>query len=261
MEVLQKNKKQSDAEKVWKLLRRLLSTAIKLLFFRWRKVGEISDLFCYPIKSCGWIRISELDCALLGPQSDNIRDRTFMVVNAKNEFVTARRYPKMVLVTPLIQGDIMTLSAPGMEDITVNIKSLFSTKPIKAEVWDEKIDAADAGDEVARWFSRFILDQDDGLRLVFYLSSMPTRDVREKNKVFETAIREDTGALHDASSYMLINEGSVAELNARTGDDVTPLQFRPNFVIKGPAAFEEDSWKWIKIGNGVVFRNVKPCTR
>lgn len=184
-----------------------------------------------------------------------------MVVNAKNEFVTARRYPKMVLVTPLIQGDVMTLSAPGMEDITVNIKSLFSTKPIKAEVWDEKIDAADTGDEVARWFSRFILDQDDGLRLVFYLSSMPTRDVREKNKIFETAIREDTGALHDASSYMLINEGSVAELNARTGDDVTPLQFRPNFVIKGPAAFEEDSWKWIKIGNGVVFRNVKPCTR
>lgn len=58
-----------------------------------------------------------------------------------------------------------------------------------------------------------------------------------------------------------MNEGSVAELNSRLDHVVTPLQFRPNFVVKGPLAFEEDSWKWVRIGKNVIFRNIKPCTR
>lgn len=232
-----------------------------IVTFRWRKVGEISDLLAYPIKSCGWIRIDDFDCETIGVQKKNIRDRTFMVVNAKGQFVTARQYPKLVQVMPEIVGDFMTLSAPQMPDVQVNISELFSRAPIKANVWGENVDAADAGDVVAEWFSRFILEKADGLRLVFYLSSSPTRDVREKNKAFKTAIRADTGALHDATSYMLINEDSVAELNTRIEHDVTPLQFRPNFVVKGPAAFDEDKWKWVKIGDDVIFRNVKPCTR
>ena len=69
------------------------------------------------------------------------------------------------------------------------------------------------------------------------------------------------GALHDATSFMLINESSVAELNTRLEKQVTPLQFRPNFVVKGPIAFDEDNWKWIRIGKNVIFRSVKPCTR
>lgn len=60
---------------------------------------------------------------------------------------------------------------------------------------------------------------------------------------------------------MLVNEGSLTELNSRLEDKVTALQFRPNFVVKGPVAFEEDLWKWVRIGENVVFRNVKPCTR
>lgn len=218
-------------------------------------------MLCYPIKSCGWIRIDEFDCKTLGVQSNNIRDRTFMVVNANNEFVTARQHPRLVQVMPEIAEDLMTLSAPGMPDIQFNISELYAREAIRAKVWGEDVDAADAGDNVAEWFSKFILDGDSGLRLVFYLPSHPTRDVRENNKMFKTAIREDTGAMHDATSYMLINEDSVAELNTRIEKDVKPLQFRPNFVVKGPAAFEEDKWKWVKIGDDVIFRNVKPCTR
>lgn len=231
------------------------------LIFRWRKVGEVSDLLCYPIKSCGWIRISEFDCTIIGVQNDFIRDRTFMVVNMNGEFVTARQYPKLVQVMPDIDQDVMTLSAPGMSDVKFNIADLLLIEPIRAKVWGEDVDAADAGDEVAKWFSRFILQADEGLRLVYYVSSTPTRDVREKNKIFDSAVREDTGALHDATSYMLINEDSIEELNSRIENKVTPLQFRPNLVVKGPAAFEEDQWKWIKIGDEVIFRNVKPCSR
>lgn len=38
------------------------------------------------------------------------------------------------------------------------------------------------------------------------------------------------------------------------------VQFRPNIVIKGGKAFEEDRWKVISI-DGVIFHTVKVCSR
>lgn len=184
-----------------------------------------------------------------------------MVVNSSGGFVTGRKYPKLVQVMPNIDGDVLTLSAPEKEDLRLSFKEFLKTKPSSAVVWDEKVEIIDCGVEVAKWFSEFILDQNEGLRLVYYPSTMPSRDVRQKNKVFDTTFRKDVGALHDATSFMLINQKSVDELNSRVDNAVTALQFRPNFVIEGPGAFEEDSWKNVKIGDEVVLQNVKPCTR
>lgn len=185
-----------------------------------------------------------------------------MIVRTSNgEFITARAYPTLVQVMPVVKGEVMTLSAPGMRNIEIDIKRLKTIPPNKASVWSQEVDVIDAGEEVAQWFSRYILKEDFGLRLVFYHQTIPTRDVRPKNTTFETTIPDDTGALHDATSFMLINEGSIADLNTKIKNPVTPLQFRPNIVIKGPQAFAEDSWKWVKIGDKTVFRNVKPCTR
>lgn len=58
-----------------------------------------------------------------------------------------------------------------------------------------------------------------------------------------------------------MNEASVTELNSRLDNPVTPLHFRPNFVVKGPPAFAEDDFDWVRIGMGTVFKAVKPCTR
>lgn len=184
-----------------------------------------------------------------------------MVVRTNGDFITARAYPSLVQIMPTIKGDIMSLTAPGMRTIEINIERLHTIPASKANVWGQAVDVIDAGEEAAQWFSRFILKEDFGLRLVFYPQTFPTREVREKNKIFQTAIPDDTGALHDATSFMLINESSIADLNSRIRKPVTPLQFRPNIVIRGPTAFEEDSWKWVKIGNQTIFRNVKPCTR
>lgn len=183
-----------------------------------------------------------------------------MVVTSEGEFVTARKYPKLVLAMPEITGDIMKLTAPGMSSVEIYFLEMLNRDQTKAVVWGESVNVHDAGEDAALWFSRFILNEDSGLRLVFYPLLKPTRDVREKNKKFETAIPEDTGALHDATSFMLINEHSIEELNSRIENDVTALRFRPNFVIRGATAFAEDNWKWVKIGE-VIFKNVKPCTR
>lgn len=76
-----------------------------------------------------------------------------------------------------------------------------------------------------------------------------------------SAHTQPQGSLHDASSYMLFNETSLADLNGRIEQPVGAVQFRANFVVKGPEAFAEDDWTWIRIGQHVTFRNVKLCTR
>lgn len=42
---------------------------------KWQKVGEISDLICFPIKSCAPIRETEMEATNLGLRKGLIRDR------------------------------------------------------------------------------------------------------------------------------------------------------------------------------------------
>lgn len=59
----------------------------------------------------------------------------------------------------------------------------------------------------------------------------------------------------------MINDQSVQELNTRIEDAVIPLQFRPNFVVNGAKAFDEDNWKWVRIGDHLIFKYTGPCLR
>uniref|UniRef100_A0A1Q3FM35 Putative molybdenum cofactor sulfurase n=1 Tax=Culex tarsalis TaxID=7177 RepID=A0A1Q3FM35_CULTA len=227
---------------------------------KWRQVGELAELYIYPIKSCGAIRVNHMDCTVIGPKLGLLRDRIMMITRTDGTYICARTFPKLLLIQPSFdeQYERMTLSAPEMPDITVAINDLFSVDPVKAWVWGQSVTAKDCSEEIAHWISRFVLNEDFGLRLVFYPLDIPTRPVRETQHVNLTA--RDTGALHNSTSFMLLTEASVGDLNQRLKKPVTAQQFRPNFVVKGPGAFEEDDWKWIKIGE-TVYRNVKPCNR
>lgn len=65
---------------------------------RWRKVGELSDLVVYPVKSLGPVRMNTMECTKLGLKSGWLRDRTLMVIDLNGHFVTGRQNPKMVQV-------------------------------------------------------------------------------------------------------------------------------------------------------------------
>lgn len=189
-----------------------------------------------------------------------------MVITPEGKFMTARAQPRLVLVQPHIAGDTLTLQAPGMLDIQLSFAELHTKTPITASVWQQPVRAVDCGEEVARWLSRFIFSEDVGLRLVFYPHAEPTRPVRANNLRYDQLTQRDAGALHDASSYMLMTEASLADLNGRMTEAGEPgvlaTQFRPNLVVKGPGVpFEEDDCRWVRIGAGAVFRNVKLCTR
>lgn len=229
---------------------------------KWLKVGEVSDLMCFPVKSCAVVRENEFECNYLGLQKRMLKDRRFMVIDLNGQFITGNEQPRLVKVTPFISGNILTLTAPGMMDHLLDIEDLEYKGTIKATLWGEKVPTVDCGEEVAKWFSRFLLSEDTGLRLVYFPYDTTTRDVRKQNnKVFKRLCKSDSGALHDTTHFSLIAESSVVDLNTRLERPVTPQHFRPNFVVKGTQAYEEDTWNYIKIGKMAVFQNVKPNIR
>lgn len=223
---------------------------------QWRKAGELAEIYVYPIKSCGPIVMQETGCAMLGPRQHLLRDRVFMVTNEEGKFVTARMKPKMVLVKPRFDErfETMTLTAPGMPELRIDVRGLAEDAGADARqesiVWGENVPTIDCGEEAARWFSTYLLDKTAGYRLRYHPREQTLRRRRG----------EDTGSFHDETSYMLFNEASVADLNGRLENKVPVLQFRPNFVVRGPAAFAEDRWRWVRIGE-TVFRYDMPCLR
>lgn len=227
---------------------------------RWKKVGKIVDLNFFPVKSCAPIKEKSFNCHQLGIIDGEFFDRC-LIVSAKNKQVTARIYPKMVLIRPKIDGDKLTLSAPEKQDFVIDLEEV-KKKDITAQVecWYSKVNGIDIGDAAAQWISEFITGKKDSLRLLYYPYYHPTKGKSDKDKKYKHFLPSDAGTYHDNTSYMIINQASMDELNKRLDHVVKPLQFRPNFVVKGPGAYAEDTWKWVRIGD-VIFRVSKPCTR
>jgi len=233
----------------------------------WKAVGKVTELFCFPIKSCGVVRLNSMDCGTLGPESALLRDRSFIILNGSTKkVITARQQPKLLKIHPTVEGSKLILNAPDMPTISVDIDDIKNNNQKgRIEYYDWTYDYLDAGEDISQWLSRFILGNHEGnLRLGFYPYDYPTRAAsnQKRNDIFPDMSDEHAGALADESSYMIINESSIEDLNSKLTDkNVSALWFRPNIVFNGLPAFAEDKIKWFKIGEKAVFKALRPCIR
>ncbi|XP_049877477.1 mitochondrial amidoxime-reducing component 1 isoform X2 [Pectinophora gossypiella] len=229
----------------------------------WTQVGTLSDLYIYPIKSCGPVVADRAECSMLGLRDGWLRDRVLMVVDKNMNFVTARAHPELLLVQPSVKGSVLTLQHSDMEPLHLNLAEvIIRTKPKTAVVWGTQVPVYDCGYEPAEWFSRIMDKSSDNYRLVYY-ASQKSRSLREATSFysFYKFRKNDTGALPDEVSFNLINDASVDDLNKRLVDcKVSHRNFRPNFVLKGAQPYDEDKWKFVKIGDH-VYEIIKPCGR
>jgi len=94
---------------------------------KWVKVGNVSNLIIYPIKSChgGIIETGVVTQLGLKALNGKILDRLFMVVDEAVKQVTMLKFPKMSLIRVEFSQELddtrITLSAPEMQSITLKI--------------------------------------------------------------------------------------------------------------------------------------------
>jgi MOSC domain-containing protein len=77
-----------------------------------------------------------------------------------------------------------------------------------------------------------------------------------------TLCDEPGGANHDEADVLVINEASVRQFAGEWGHAIDLRRFRPNVVVGGDSAFEEESWvgRKLRVG-GAVLDVASSCVR
>ncbi|WP_025127246.1 MOSC domain-containing protein [Pseudomonas sp. PH1b] len=209
---------------------------------------RLSALYRYPLKSARGETLQQISLDKLGLEGDR---RWMLVDEASGRFLTQRAVARMSQLSALWndQGGL-TLEASGFNALDVPLPA--SDAPLRGvTIWQDTLRVPDAGDEAGEWVSRFI--------------GKPTRLVhvpleRARTTAAGYGKDDDQVAFADGFPLLLIGQASLEDLSSRVGRPLEMLRFRPNLVIEGSAAFAEDGWKRIRIGE-VEFRLVKSCSR
>nr|WP_267908519.1 MULTISPECIES: YcbX family protein [Citrobacter] len=214
-------------------------------YFRSRgcTVVTLTRLFIHPVKSMRGIGLTHA----LADVSGLAFDRIFMITEPDGTFITARQFPQMVRFTPSPFHDGLHLTAPDGSSALVRFAD-FALQDAPTEVWGNHFTARIAPAAINQWLSGFF-SRDVQLR---WVGPQLTRRVKRRDDV--------PLSFADGYPYLLTNEASLRDLQQRCPASVKMEQFRPNLVVSGAAAWEEDTWKVIRIGE-VIFDVAKPCSR
>lgn len=216
--------------------------------------ASVSRLLLYPVKGCRGIAVEAADLLATGLSVDGVGDREWVIVDEELEFLSQRELPRMALVEARLAREGLQLAAPGMPPL--DLPAAGRGDALRVRVWNDTVDAIAQGEAADRWVSEFL--------------QRPARIVRCAPGAQRISLRKYTGATEapfrfaDAFALLLASEASLADLNRRlAARGVAPVdmdRFRPNVVVDGVEAHDEDWVRDARIGSAVV-QPVRPCVR
>jgi uncharacterized protein YcbX len=210
------------------------------------RTARITALNIYPVKSCAGTALQRARVTAAGFE----HDRQWMIVRPNGRFVTQRELPRLALVRPQLSDGSLQLSAPEIEPIGIEVD--HGGTGVEVVVWKDQCKAIDAGEPIARWLERVL---GEPLRLVrfdplFKRIADPTW----------TGELEAFAQFSDGFPWLVLSQASLDALNQKLPEPLPMNRFRPNIVIDGVQAFEEDAIEHL-FDARVTLRPVKPCTR
>ena len=216
--------------------------------------ARLARLFVYPVKSCAGVELRE---ALLTETGLDL-DRAWMVVDPEGRFVTQRELPRMALIRPQVKLTEVVLRAPGMLALHLQVDTV--EEAVRVRVWEDEVPAFDMGDIAAQWFTDFL---GRPLRLVRF-----DPEHRRLSSRQWTGEAEALNQFSDGYPLLVASTASLDLLNAKlaaAGHAAVGIErFRPNIVLEGAEAHDEDRLDLLRIATAegeVQLRPVKPCAR
>lgn len=209
---------------------------------------QVSQLYIYPIKSLGGIALQTVEITDRGFKYD----RRWMLIDNNNRFISQREVAAMALLKVNITSSGLEVFHTGnKEDIFTIPFGPYNGLPVTVSVWDASCNASLVSDEANAWFSNKLgID----CRLVY---------MNDEDKILideQYNINNHINSFSDGFPILIASEASLNDLNSRLDEPLPMNRFRPNLVISGSKAFEENEIKEFKIGD-IEFFGVKPCAR
>lgn len=205
----------------------------------------LASLHVHPVKSLGGFSVREAQLTDRGLQ----HDRRWMLVNGDGVFVTQRELPAMACLhtAPLPDGFRVTDTRDGG---TLDLPwSMKATGTRMASVWSDRVRTEELDPAWGAWFT-------ERLGAPLALVHMPDATKRRTDGRYADGLT----SLSDGFPCLIASQASLDDLNTRLKEPVGMDRFRPNLVIAGGHAFQEDGWRDLRIGDA-HFTLVKPCAR
>lgn len=178
-----------------------------------------------------------------GPEGD----RQWMLVDAEGKFLSQRTVPKMATLQTHYNDQGLTV---GFNNQFFRVPLTVAKRKMQVQIWNNSVEAALEPDLYSQTLSQYL-----GVpcRLVRYTET-------SGRKLTATASWQPEVRFADSRPLLLANTASLDDLNGRLSQSIGMDRFRANLVFKGQAAFEEESWQRIRIGE-VTFSQPKKCSR
>lgn len=208
--------------------------------------ATIAALFIYPVKGCCGIGLASARVTERGLE----HDREWMVVDAAGRFVTQRTAPRLALIRPTITATTLELGAPGADTLRITLDQSGVSGPVI--IWRDTVPGIDQGTAAAAWLSHRL---DGDYRLVRFDPAAR----RRCNPNFVGTSGAHT-AYADGYPLLVLSESSLHDLNDRLDAPLPINRFRPNVLLSGVDAYDEDYIDQIVSGD-LALKTVKPCIR
>lgn len=210
---------------------------------------KIKSLHIYPIKSLGGIDLEIADVTSRGLAFD----RRWVIVDENNRFISQRECPKMAKLIPNIksgQMEIIDFEGP-IDRISFPLTSP-NTQAEDVTIWDDVVPAKEVSKEVSAWLSKYM---GRPARLMY----MHEESIRQADQRYAIS-PNDQVSFADGYPILIISEAALELLNSKLDEPIPMNRFRPNIVVSGTTAHEEDSWRKIATQSQTLY-GVKPCAR
>ncbi|KPQ27947.1 MAG: putative Fe-S protein [Marinobacter excellens HL-55] len=204
---------------------------------------RVHSLYLYPVKSLAAIEVSSFDLDEFGPAGD----RRWMLVDDSGAFVTQRQLPILATLRTGIDDRFINVCIPdeGTFDLVPG------KEPVSVGVWRDRVEALIGAGKASQAVSRYC---GQSLRFVY----MPETSFRRVDP--ERVPDRKRVGFADGFPFLVTNQASLDELNARLEMPVDMRHFRPNIVVSGAEPWTEDDWRSLVIGTA-RFDIAKPCSR
>ena len=219
---------------------------------------EVTGLLIYPIKSCRGISLAELEVGARG----FLHDREFLVVDETDAFLTQRTAPYLATVQVALADAGVVLHTRDAGELRVpfsrHAEGSDAPRDVRTvTIFNDQVRADDVGNEAAEWFSNVLHRR---CRLVQcgadYFREIPLHRISNP----ATSNPRPQVPFTDAFPILVTSEESLADLNQRCPERIPMDRFRPNLVVTGGGAGDEDRWTTIKVGD-VTLHGGPQCER
>ena len=215
----------------------------------------IHSLHIYPVKSLAGFEVESVTVHTRGLGLD----RRWMIVNEAGLHQTQRQIPQMATIKTAIEDHQLILNAPKMQPLHIPI-NLDRQADTRVQIWSDLCMGVNEGDKAAKWLQK-ALKSTTPLRLICF----PNTEIRPVDPNYLKQEKAHTG-FSDGFPFLVTNTATLdflnRALNKRNLPSVPMNRFRPNIVLAGKHAHEENQWKELTTEDlSVGFGVRKPCQR